>query len=169
MFKKFIILSLLSLSIQSVIAEDDIEYSLEYLIDSYNSYPIKGKEDAKKTFANANWLIINRDNESTYYANYNYVNANNPNQPEAWTKIVVEKDLTKDGLGVGDFKMMLMRFNCSSKTYTPIKYTEYNKKTGTAITDFDFPSYTQAKVITPETVGDSQLKWACFYSHIKNN
>ena len=53
MFKKFIILSLLSLSIQSVIAEDDIEYSLEYLIDSYNSYPIKGKEDAKKTFANA--------------------------------------------------------------------------------------------------------------------
>lgn len=165
MFRKFIILSLGLLSIQSTWSED----SLESMKNSYNLFPDEGKQDVKEKFSDAGWLIISENIEFNYYANYNYVNSTHYNQPEAWIKMVVHNDLKKDGLGVGDYKMMLIQYNCSNSTYKLIKYVEYKNKTGDMIDSYDFPSYTSANPIIPDTMGEPQLKWACFFSHIKNN
>lgn len=163
MFKKIFIFSLSLVFIPSAWAD-----TTEKMKQQYDSFSNEAKQKAKDVFSNIGWEKITESTEHKIYMNYNYVKPDSYGQSEAWIKIVVYNDITKDGLGVGDYIMVLNKYNCSDSTSKNLSYTEYNK-TGNVISSATSPSYQSYKQIIPETVGESQLKWACFFSYVKSN
>lgn len=142
----------------------------EYLKSNYENFSQEAKIRAKENTKALGWTQVSISNEFKSYINYNYVNPKPYGITEVWIKHVVINDISKDGLGLGDYTMVMNQYNCSDKTYKNISYTDYSSKTGNVIDSYTYPSYsTQFKSVIPDTVGESQLNAVCLFSYMKSN
>jgi len=165
MFKKLLVLSL-GLTIFSNVWADDLEEAKA----RYNHMSLEEQETLKKSFRAKGWNFISSGGgEFESYVHYDYVKPLANGNVEAWLKVVVINDLTKDGLSLGDYTMELVQYNCNNRTLKTISYTDYSNKTGKVINTYTFPSYKDFQAVIPETVGESRLEGACLMNYIKTH
>ncbi|MBJ9481156.1 surface-adhesin E family protein [Acinetobacter baumannii] len=115
------------------------------------------------------WFKINETDESKYYINIPSIAATNSygkNVVKAWVKDLIYNDLTKDGLSVGDYSMILFYSNCNDNTVGIKSQTHYKngKIFGTQLNN----SYVNMRDVIPNTIGESILAYSCEGLRLKN-
>ncbi|MGE8646248.1 surface-adhesin E family protein [Acinetobacter vivianii] len=163
-FKKLLILSLSSMS---TIAAANLD--VKAWKENYIQLDDEKRQEVKETLSSKGWLSVSASKEFEAYINFNYVEVLSNGLTQAWIKNVVINDISKDGLGLGDYTMYLYQFNCQNKTSKMLSYTDYDVKTGLSKKSYTYPSYGQMKPVIPDSVGETQLEVACFVTYVKNN
>ncbi|MDY6490286.1 hypothetical protein [Acinetobacter faecalis] len=120
-------------------------------------------------FAASEWKIITLSdggfafsidtNSITNVSEYNY-----RQNKQFWVKQLVVQDLEQDGLGVGDYRLVLQWINCSANTFGVKAITEYKKqKNGTFKNESASLADYQVKMlpIIPESVGQLFVRHVC--------
>lgn len=166
MFKKIIFLCLSLSSISTIAAPNQ---NIKTWKDNYINLDEIGKEEIKETLSSKGWLAVSLSREFETYINFNYVEPLGSGLTQAWLKHVVVNDLSKDGLALGDYTMVLSQFNCKNKTEKSVSYTDYDAKTGVSKRSYTYPSYTEMKPPVPDSVGESQLESVCFFSYVRTH
>ena len=113
----------------------------------------------------ANWMILGETDEHRIELDLESIKkiSSSPygydkSITQFWIKKTVINDLTKDGLGMGDYSLNLFHINCSNDTLglkSGIKYK--NNKALDSYTE----SYVKMQPIVPETVGYSYYTVVC--------
>lgn len=117
------------------------------------------------SFAESNWKIVGTTKENVYGIDLNSI-ANVSEYPyqknkKAWIKNVIVNDLTKDGMSVGDYNMILEWVNCNDRTLGYKSNTAY-KKDGTLIPGLSSSrSYVKMDDVIPGTIGESIFEMIC--------
>lgn len=86
----------------------------------------------------------------------------NGDYKDAWFKVVVINDLKKDGLGVGDFSLYKVNFDCRSENFKFLKiykYKEYPNRGFVMVDEYEGPLDYQETI--PGTVGEALLNYVC--------
>lgn len=164
MLKKLLVLSLGFASVSNVWADD-----ASALYSQYDALSEEGKAYVKQQMKNDGWIGVSSGGDFQSNMSYDYVKTLSSGRIEAWIKSVVVNDLTKDGLSLGDYSMELFQFDCNDRTSKQISYTDYNKKSGTVIRSYTYPTYGQFKAVIPGSVGEARLENACFIGYIKTH
>ena len=117
------------------------------------------------SFAASDWQFITNSDEKVYGVDINSVGqvSEFPYQKykKAWIKSVIQSDLTKDGMTIGDYSMMLYWADCNAKTIGLKTITHY-KNNGKVVSDKGFSNaYVQMKDVIPETIGEGILDGIC--------
>ena len=120
-------------------------------------------------FAASEWKFISLNsgfafsidtNSITNVSEYNY-----RQNKQFWVKQLVVQDLERDGLGVGDYRLVLQWINCSANTFGVKAITEYKKqKNGTLKYDsYDSRADYEVRMnpIIPESVGQLFVRHVC--------
>lgn len=113
-------------------------------------------------FANEEWFEMGRTDESRYYLNVPSVKETNvygKSVVQSWVKMVIFNDISKDGLSVGDYSMLLYQSNCDEETLGIKSITDYKKDRV-----FGRPtsnSYVQMKDVLPNSIGKAILEYSC--------
>ena len=119
-------------------------------------------------FAASEWKFISLSsgfaltidtNSITNVSEYNY-----RQNKQFWVKQLVVQDLEQDGLGVGDYRLVLQWINCSANTFGVKAITEYKKqKNGTFKNESASLADYQVKMlpIIPESVGQLFVRHVC--------
>lgn len=123
------------------------------------------KENIRNNFKARGWIHVATSNEFQTYVNYNYVRWIHSGIVDAWVKHIVINDITKDGLSLSDYSMVLGRYNCKEKTSRLISYTNYSKK-GNIIASYNYGSYQQDVAIIPNSIGEKVIDEVCFIGEI---
>lgn len=110
--------------------------------------------------AQAEWMYWGKDDEySTYIDPERTVKTyESLQQAEVWLKMVVHTDLSKDGLSVGDHKLLKYGVKCRTNELGFLAYYAYKK---TKLIDsyvFRTPNYEPA---IPDSKGENILKYVC--------
>lgn len=163
MLKHVVLLGVLSSYVSYSWAND---YSYEALVSSFYEMHDDDKKLLRTHLYSKEWISIGTTNEYNFDMNYRYLKAKTNDIVESWIKTTVEKDLTKDGLSVGDYTMFLYNFHCSEGSVKLVTYTKYNKA-GKNLNSYTSPSYTNFRPVIPETVAEKLIKAACTYNIIK--
>lgn len=116
-------------------------------------------------FAESDWKVVGTTKENIYGIDLNSISMVNeyPYQKnkKAWIKNVIVNDLTKDGMTVGDYNMVLEWANCDNRTLGYKSNTAY-KKDGTVISNLsNSKSYVQMNDVIPGTIGESIFETIC--------
>lgn len=113
--------------------------------------------------AQAEWIELDETDESLLLVNLDRTIATYPSlqYAETWVKEAIHTDKRKDGLGVGDFRMVKMSFKCNSNEYGLAALYHY-KKTGKVIYSQELP-YVTYKSVPPDSNGESLLYQVCNY------
>lgn len=162
--KKILILCLGLASFSNVWADDASE-----LYSKYDALSEEGKAYVKQQMKKDGWSSVSSGNEFESFVHYDYVKPLSNGLTDVWIKYVVVNDVSKDGLGLGDYFMNLSKFNCSDQTYKHISATSYQKNTGKVIDSYTYPTYSNYEAVIPESAGDKQMYAACFISYIKTH
>lgn len=129
---------------------------------------IIGSAIACGVFAASEWKFITLNsgfafsidtNSITNVSEYNY-----RQNKQFWLKELVVNDLERDGLGVGDYRLVLNWINCSANTLGVKAVTEYKKqKDGTFKHESALLANYQVAMqpIIPESVGQSFVSHVC--------
>lgn len=160
---------ILSLLLISIFFNQSASADIDNFKRKYAELNKEEKEEIISEFKRAGWWRETSSDENDIYINFKYIKPLPYDQVEAWVKYVVYNDIKKDGLAIGDYTMFLNKYNCSNRTVTSISYAEYNNKTGNLLKAYTYPSYTSARNIIPETIGESILDAVCLLTHIKRN
>lgn len=119
-------------------------------------------------FAASEWKFISMSsgfalaidtNSITNVSEYNY-----RQNKQFWVKQLVVQDLEQDGLGVGDYRLVLYWINCSANTFGVKAVTNYKKqKDGTFKHESSSLANYQVAMdpIVPESVGQSFASHVC--------
>ena len=119
-------------------------------------------------FAASEWKFISLSsgfaisidtNSITNVPEYNY-----RQNKQFWVKQFVVQDLERDGLGVGDYRLVLYWINCSANTFGVKAATNYKKqKDGTFKHESALLADYQVEMdpIIPESVGQSFVRHVC--------
>ncbi|QOW51636.1 MULTISPECIES: surface-adhesin E family protein [unclassified Acinetobacter] len=116
---------------------------------------------AVPVIAQAEWLELLTDNEYTSYIDPERTVSTSPSlqQAETWIKMVIHTDLSKDGLSVGDHKMVKFKFKCNSNEMG-LAAMYFYKKTGQMIDSY-VPSYVDYEAVIPESKGEMVTYVVC--------
>lgn len=120
------------------------------------------------TFASDDWFLMGNTKESKYYINMPSISETREYGKtivKSWIKIQIFNDLTKDGLSVGDYTLMLYQVNCNENTIGVKTSTSYKdgKPYGSQINK----TYVQMNDVIPESIGQSILAYSCEGNSIK--
>lgn len=122
-------------------------------------------------FANGEWVEAGQTDEAKYFINYQSikeVSVYGVTMTQAWIKMVIYNDISKDGLSKGDYSMMLEQMDCSNETMGLKAITNY-KKNGRVIGNSNSRSYTPMNEVIPGSVGQDILKLSCIAIEYKNS
>lgn len=110
--------------------------------------------------AQADWVEVDRDDESVFYMDPARAVFTNKSigYAETWVKAVIHNDLTKDGLSVGDHRLTKFEFRCNGKELALAAVYEY--KNGNVINSY-IPSYKAFKPAIPDSRGEFFLDLVC--------
>lgn len=116
-------------------------------------------------FAASDWKVVATSNEHVYGVDLNSIAkvSEYPYQKyhKAWVKSVIVNDLTKDGMTVGDYNMILEWVDCSSRTLGNKSQISY-KQNGTVIPNAGRSmGYVKMEDVIPGTIGESILDAIC--------
>lgn len=120
----------------------------------------------------AEWFELTQSDEKKYYASPEHINpirrSSTPaTELEMWIKAVIYNDLTKDGMTINDYQMILYKINCPNREFGIKQNVSYNAK-GKMLDSNSASSITMNKAI-PETIADSIVSNACAALEILNN
>lgn len=124
-----------------------------------------------KALANSDWLEMGRTGEYNYFINVPSVkNINVYGKPmiQAWIKMVIYNDITKDGLTVGDYSLLLYQINCQDETIGLKSSTDYKNNGKTLGRSFD-KTYVEMKDVIPNSIGQGILSYGCAAIDYKNS
>lgn len=129
---------------------------------------IIGSAIACGVFAASEWKFITLNSGSAFSIDTNSITNvseyNYRQNKQFWVKQLVVQDLERDGLGVGDYKMVLSWINCSANTLGVKAVTDYKKqKDGTIKHESTLLANYQVAMnpIIPESVGQSFVRHVC--------
>lgn len=113
----------------------------------------------------ADWKYINYSDEHVYGIDINSISQVNEysyqKYKKAWIKNVIKNDLSKDGMTVGDYSMMLYWADCNTRTLGLKTSTSY-KSNGKVIPNYSFSnSYVSMQDVIPETIGEGIIDAIC--------
>ena len=119
-------------------------------------------------FAASEWKFITLNSGFAFFIDTNSITNvseyNYRQNKQFWGKQFVVQDLEQDGLGVGDYRLVLYWINCSANTFGTKAVTEYKKqKDGTFKPESTlFADYEVAMdPIIPESVAQSFASHVC--------
>jgi hypothetical protein len=110
--------------------------------------------------AHAEWIAFDTDEEYTTYIDPTRTVSkyDSLQQGETWLKLVIHTDLTKDGLSVGDYKLLKYGFKCKSSELGLLAFYSYQKSKLYDSYVFNYPKYEPA---IPDTKGETILYAVC--------
>jgi hypothetical protein len=113
--------------------------------------------------AQADWIKVADGSEYTYSLDPNRIvsTSDSLKYAEAWVKMVIDNDLTKDGLSVGDYKLAKYKFKCDTTELGLVGIYLY-KKSGQLFDSYK-PSYVAYEPAIPDTHGERLLEVVCDY------
>ncbi|WP_180108645.1 surface-adhesin E family protein [Acinetobacter sp. YH12147] len=111
--------------------------------------------------AQADWMEWNKDDEFTIYLDPKRTvkTYETLEQAEVWLKMVVHTDLSKDGLSVGDHRLVKYGVKCKTNELGLLAYYAYKK---TKLIDSYIPRSTQYEPVIPDSKGESILNIVCY-------
>lgn len=119
---------------------------------------------ATVSYANSDWEWVGKNAEYAVFISPSSVktvqkNARSPIYQQAWFKMHIQNDISKDGLRVGDYKLRLYQFDCAQQTVGLVYSVDQNKKDNQTVTE-------QAKTIdmkpaVPESMGQVFMDIIC--------
>ena len=111
--------------------------------------------------AQADWMEWNKDDEFTTYIDPDRIvkTYETLQQAEVWLKMVVHTDLSKDGLSVGDHRLVKYGVKCKTNELGLLAYYAYKK---TKLIDSYIPRSTQYEPVIPDSKGESILNIVCY-------
>ncbi|MDV4317052.1 surface-adhesin E family protein [Acinetobacter indicus] len=111
--------------------------------------------------AQADWMEWNKDDEFTTYIDPKRTvkTYETLEQAEVWLKMVVHTDLSKDGLSVGDHRLVKYGVKCKTNELGLLAYYAYKK---TKLIDSYIPRSTQYEPVIPDSKGESILNIVCY-------
>ena len=112
--------------------------------------------------AQAEWIVLDKGEEFTIYVDPDRTVATvkSLKHAEAWFKAVVHNDLTKDGMGIGDFRLMKYKFKCDTNELS--LDASYDYRTGKQIDSY-VARYNVYSSAIPETKGELMAFVVCGY------
>lgn len=115
---------------------------------------------AVPVIAQAEWVEIDKDDEYAYFIDPTRSRVTNSSlqYAETWIKQVIHTDLSKDGLSVGDHRLVKYEFRCRTREYTNPAVYSYKKS---SVVDSYTPSYTTFKSVIPDSRGEFFLDQVC--------
>lgn len=129
---------------------------------------IIGSAIACGVFAASEWKFITLNSGFAFFIDTNSITNvseyNYRQNKQFWLKELVVNDLERDGLGVGDYRLVLNWINCSANTLGVKAVTEYKKqKDGTFKHESALLANYQVAMqpIIPESVGQSFVSHVC--------
>lgn len=113
--------------------------------------------------AQADWIKLSDGSEYTYLMDPDRIVSTSQSlkYAEAWLKLVIHTDLTKDGLSIGDYKLAKYKFKCNSSELGLVAHYSY-KKSGQLVDSYK-PSYAPYEPAIPDTHGEYLLEVVCSY------
>lgn len=116
------------------------------------------------SYAEANWVHIGSSNEHIFAIDHNSISQVSQypytNYKKAWVKSVIYNDVTKDGMTVKDYSMVLYWANCQGQAIGTKSITDY-KSNGSVYGRSYTPSYVDMKDVVPDSIGSSILDAIC--------
>lgn len=117
------------------------------------------------SFANSNWKVVGKTNEQIIGLDLNSISNvadfSYKNYKKVWVKNLIINDLTKDGMTIGDYTMILQWVSCGEKTIGYKSSTAY-KKDGTVINNLsNSVSYVKMADVIPGTIGELVVDATC--------
>lgn len=119
---------------------------------------------ATVSHANSDWEWVGKNAEYAVFISPSSIktvqkNARSPIYQQAWFKMHIQNDISKDGLRVGDYKLRLYQFDCAQQTVGLVYSVDQNKKDNQTITQ-------QAKTMdmkpaVPESMGQAFMDIIC--------
>lgn len=117
------------------------------------------------TFSHASdWVWVGKNAEYAVFISPSSVkttqkNAKSPIYQQAWFKMHIQHDISKDGLRVGDYKLRLYQFDCAQQQLGLVYSVDQNKKDGQTITDQ--PKTIDMKPVVPDSMGQAFMDIIC--------
>ena len=115
-------------------------------------------------FAESDWTALGSDDETVFGADRNSIAKINQypytNYKKIWTKSVIYNDLTKDGLTVGDYTLLLFWVDCSNQTIGTKAITQY-KSNGKVFGESYNTSNVSMSDVVPNSRGAAILDLVC--------
>lgn len=121
-------------------------------------------------YANEDWFKIGGNDEANFYINMRSISEFKLyGKPvvKAWIKREIYNDISKDGLSVGDYNMVMYYSNCEEKTLGVKSLTDYKK--GKVFGASNNYSYVEMKDVIPDSIGEAILAYSCTGNEIKKN
>lgn len=117
-------------------------------------------------FAKPDWKRLNSVDGFAIYIDTNSISnvSEYPHQAnkKVWTKNLVYNDLVQDGLGVGDYYLILYWVNCNNKTIGLKAASTYKKlKNGTVDNNSESISYVSMQDTIPGSIGENIIDAIC--------
>lgn len=111
--------------------------------------------------AQAEWIEMATSEEYTSYIDPKRIVATTKSlkYAETWIKMVIHTDLTKDGLSIGDYKLVKYKLKCDSREFGLAAIYDY-KKTGQLNNSY-IPNYIQYESVIPESRGELMSTVVC--------
>lgn len=110
--------------------------------------------------AKAEWVQVMEDSEFLTYLDGERMKATNESlgYAEAWVKQVVHTDLSKDGLGVDDYRLFKYSFKCNSNQFALVEVHAYK---GSKNIDSHRNSSLDYESLIPDTNGEDLFNIVC--------
>lgn len=114
-------------------------------------------------FTHADWLYFSEDDEYTAYIDPERITSSSKSVKYAdfWIKMVIHTDITKDGLSVGDHKLVKYKMKCDSNEYAVAAVYHY-KKSGT-VNNSEVSTYPIFRLVIPDSRAEQMAKFVCGY------
>lgn len=112
----------------------------------------------------SDWAWIGKNKEYAVFISPSSVknvqkNARSPIYQQAWFKMHIQNDISKDGLRVGDYKLRLYQFDCAQQTVGLVYSVDQNKLDGTTKTEQ--VKTIEMKPAVPESMGQAFMDVIC--------
>lgn len=112
----------------------------------------------------SDWVWVGKNAEYAVFISPSSVkniqkDTKSPIYQQAWFKMHIQNDLTKDGLRVGDYKLRLYQFDCAQQQMGLVYSVDQNKKDNKTITDQ--PKTIDMNPVVPESMGQAFMDIIC--------
>lgn len=114
------------------------------------------------TLAHAEWIDVDRDDEFIVYADPNRITETNStlHYVDSWFKYVVHTDKHKDGLSIGDHRLVKYRFKCDDSEIGLLALYDYHR---TNLINAYTEKYVEFDPVIPESRGERLINIVCHY------
>ena len=129
-------------------------------------------------FTHADWLYFSEDGEYTTYIDPERITSSSKSAyftdlesitsssksvkyADFWIKMVIHTDITKDGLSVGDQKIVKYKMKCDSNEYAVAAVYHY-KKSG-MVNNSEVSTYPIFRLVIPDSRAEQMAKFVCGY------